>query len=542
MPPTPKYTRRWFKFGIRALLFAVVVFAVMLAWVRYKVREQGVAVAALTSRGCSLQYRDDDGRSPTVLERMRRLWGEKEWANVTSLDGRSFQITDADLLYLRGLPELLVVNLEDTEVTDIGLANGRGLSQLGSLNLQRTQVTDTGLENLRGLTRLVDLDLSRTQVTDAGLVHLTGLSQLESLLLSETQVTDAGLEHLAGLSRLESLNLDFTQVTGRGLVHLRKLPRLQSLELNSTPLDDSGMANLGLLTQLVWLNIGDTKVTDASLAHLAGLLQLQSLNVENTPVTAAGLMHLEGLTQLQLLQVGGSRVSFGGANKLKKALPDLSISRDEVTHRTFVRTAPNRLEESVLKPIAKKGDATSGSGGGHMAGSLSPSHSEISVGGPYLTLSLACAIKEGISPGMNYAVVKTSADAHFAYFCVILHRYSEDSDDLQYDCRVKDERGEIKQSLRISDLECPLAYSVTVDSEAKENETLKIRGAEVDLSEGRLLVLDMTGDALVIKQAAIPQIDIPKEKIDQSAEQILSEVGKSLKDGTFKTRLINGTK
>ena len=154
MPQSPKTRRRWLQFGIRSLLFAVVALAAILAWVRYKVREQGVAVAALTSSGCSIQFRDADSRSPTALERMRRLWGEKEWTNATSLDGRRFQITDTDLLHLRGLPELVVVNLEDTEVTDTGLANLRGLTRLGSLNLQSTRVTDSGLENLPGATHL----------------------------------------------------------------------------------------------------------------------------------------------------------------------------------------------------------------------------------------------------------------------------------------------------------------------------------------------------------------------------------------------------
>ena len=49
---------------------------------------------------------------------------------------------------------------------------------------------------LKGLTNLKVLALSNSQVSDAGLEHLKGLKNLEVLTLHNTQVTDAGVADL----------------------------------------------------------------------------------------------------------------------------------------------------------------------------------------------------------------------------------------------------------------------------------------------------------------------------------------------------------
>ena len=148
-PNKPK--RRWLQFSVRSFFLLIVVIAVSLGWTIYKVRQQGIALGALKKIGCEFSFDDAHRGSPTVLERLRKLLGE-ESRNVTGLIGSSVPITDARLAHLRGL------------------------------------------------TQLMELDLDRTQVTDAGLVHLRGLTQLTRLSLGETQVTDAGLPHLGRLN------------------------------------------------------------------------------------------------------------------------------------------------------------------------------------------------------------------------------------------------------------------------------------------------------------------------------------------------------
>ena len=110
-------------------------------------------------------------------------------------------------------PGQMWVLLQRSKVADADLVHLKDLRQVRLLDLGSTNVTDEGLANLEGLTSLHSLDLNGTQVTDAGLVHLKGLIQLEELGLAHTPVTDAGLVYLEGLTKLRSLDLGGTKVT-----------------------------------------------------------------------------------------------------------------------------------------------------------------------------------------------------------------------------------------------------------------------------------------------------------------------------------------
>ena len=85
---------------------------------------------------------------------------------------------------------------------------------------------DDDMVYVKGLTNLEVLELSRTKVTDKGLDHLKGFTKLQRLDLGGTQVTDKGLERLERLTRLETLNLENTTgVSDFGLVHLPRMRR-----------------------------------------------------------------------------------------------------------------------------------------------------------------------------------------------------------------------------------------------------------------------------------------------------------------------------
>ena len=56
----------------------------------------------------------------------------------------------------------------------------KGLTNLSSLELRHTQVTDAGLAHLKGLTNL-GVSPRSTRVTDAGLAHLKGLTNLSGV-------------------------------------------------------------------------------------------------------------------------------------------------------------------------------------------------------------------------------------------------------------------------------------------------------------------------------------------------------------------------
>ncbi len=181
--------------------------AVSLGWAIHKARQQGIAVAALRELGCySVDY-DDQNKSPTILQKFRKLLGEED-RDVISVLARQSQINDAALAHLDGLTQLRCLIIDETTVTDAGLVHLEGLTQLQLLNLDGTHVTDAGLVHLRGLRKLDQLSLAGTQVTDAGLVHLDGLTQLRGLDLERTHVTDAGVQRLHDIHPNCAVHLD----------------------------------------------------------------------------------------------------------------------------------------------------------------------------------------------------------------------------------------------------------------------------------------------------------------------------------------------
>ena len=134
-PTSPNPRRRWLQFSLRTLMVVMLVFGCGFGWFAYKIkraREQREVVKAIEKLGGYINERTTSGGVA--------------WATVTWL-GR--------------------------------LAGEDLASDVTMLALSETQVTDAGLEQLRGLTQLCLLDLCNTEV-EAGLAHLTGLTQLES--------------------------------------------------------------------------------------------------------------------------------------------------------------------------------------------------------------------------------------------------------------------------------------------------------------------------------------------------------------------------
>ncbi len=100
--------------------------------------------------------------------------------------------SDAELVHLKDLGQVRMLDLTSSHVTDAGLVHLKELIHLEELDLAFTSVTDEGLAHLEGLTRLKRLELQRTAVTDAGLIHLKGLTMLRWLNMGQTKVTYVG--------------------------------------------------------------------------------------------------------------------------------------------------------------------------------------------------------------------------------------------------------------------------------------------------------------------------------------------------------------
>ncbi len=196
---------KWrFQFSIRSLLVLMVVVAVACSWLaaaRKRAEGQKVAIVKLAGT-VAYDYQFDaldkfnPGATPPGPAWLRELLGDDFFTTAISLNLDYTHVTDTDLEYLKGLPELRDLGLSGFYITDAGLEHLKGLTQLQSLRLASTPVTGIGLEHLKGLGGLKRLDLSRSRVTDPGLEHLKGLTQLQWLWLSGTKVSDAGVTGL----------------------------------------------------------------------------------------------------------------------------------------------------------------------------------------------------------------------------------------------------------------------------------------------------------------------------------------------------------
>jgi Leucine-rich repeat (LRR) protein len=259
--------------------------------------------------------------------RVRVAGREQDFASVKDLPAEAFQVigvyltgtkvSDAEVVHLKGLPNLTGLNLSHTQVSDTGLAHLKGLTRLMRLELHAVQVSDAGLAHLKGLTRLQVLALSGHGVSDAGLAYLKGHTNLTLLYLYNTQVSDAGVALLKGFTRLTQLGLSSPRVSDAGLANLKELPNLKGLGLGCTKVSDAGLAHLKGLTSLTHLSLYNTPVSDTGLAHIKALRNLLELGLNGSRVSDAGLVHLKGLTNLMNLDLQCPQVSDVGLAHLK---------------------------------------------------------------------------------------------------------------------------------------------------------------------------------------------------------------------------------
>ena len=204
--------------------------------------------------------------------------------NGTNVSGSGLQGMD--------LGSLKQLGLESTAVGDGSLEILRRVSpDFFDLNLQGTSITDAGLVHLRPLKQLLQLDLSRTRITDAGLAHLEPLERLRMLALSGTQVQGRGFRHLKA-RQLGELHLEDTPVDDEGLEQLQgRAVRL--LALQRTRVTDRGLSALKNIAQLQFLRLDGTRVTAAGMVHLAPLQDLRELSLVGTAVPPPAVQQLQ---------------------------------------------------------------------------------------------------------------------------------------------------------------------------------------------------------------------------------------------------------
>jgi hypothetical protein len=160
-------------------------------------------------------------------------------------------ITDEGLRHLAGLPVIedlkignmdprqdpVAASLPQNTITDASLIYLRGLTSLRSLGLYGLPVTDEGLDVLKDLPNLGGLYLDRTKVRGPWFGRLKSLPGLALIYLDGSTMTDEGLGYLKGASNLQMLSLVDIPLTAQGLNHLISLPKLNRLDIKGCGLD-----------------------------------------------------------------------------------------------------------------------------------------------------------------------------------------------------------------------------------------------------------------------------------------------------------------
>ncbi len=136
------------------------------------------------------------------------------------------KLTDNNVLILQlskevNLLEASCVNNKEFGDTDSKLLEGLS-KQLVWLKLANTKITDAALVSVGKLPNLVKLHLNHTAITDKGIDNLVNLKNLEYLNLFDTQITGAALLQIAKIKSLKKVFLWQTKVTKPGVDALKK--------------------------------------------------------------------------------------------------------------------------------------------------------------------------------------------------------------------------------------------------------------------------------------------------------------------------------
>lgn len=211
-----------------------------------------------------------------------------------------------------------------TNVSDEDLKDLIDLKSVTALTLDNTAISDDGLKIIVGFENLTRLSLWQTKITDSGLRELAGLKRLTSLNLLECSLSDVGMKELKVLKGLTELSISGQHLTDLSLKELSELENLNKLVFVNAQLTDAGLTELSKFKQLTELNINRTKITNGGLKEI-GKLKLNTLNIGATQITDDGLKELIGSTNLRLLFLRDTQVSDEGISELKKTNRSLAI-------------------------------------------------------------------------------------------------------------------------------------------------------------------------------------------------------------------------
>lgn len=358
-PNKPGAMRRWRSFSLRALLLFMLLLAIGLAGLKWRMNRAAVqekAVAELLTLGCSVRY--DHQWSPdsstAIAQRkspvspyLRRLLSNNFFHDVVYVYGGrprrpNVQASDEesrceDLRFWRSLADL--PRVKELIVVDrtIVLPQDRTVPCLATLEtLSIADLNDDaecGKELFSRLTRLRELSIAQPGPADPLLAAVAKIGKLERVSVS-APISDACLTSLRECRRLRTLHLyDARQVTGESLQAISQCGELEELLLVGGQISDDDMRHLASLKQLRMLDISLVAISDNGLRELKDLANVESLSLRYTQVEGSDLPRFTSAGRLEQLDLQGSHAGDALLRQLDRfpALEHLSLDATKVT-------------------------------------------------------------------------------------------------------------------------------------------------------------------------------------------------------------------
>ena len=165
---------------------------------------------------------------------------------VTGLYIKRVPFDDSKVKYLRPFaPNLHQFTAEDSDVTDRGIMFLRGAPELSVLNLSHGNVTGRCFETLATMPALYRLNLGYNQLKGADPSLIGRLHGLRDLRIESAQIGDTELAQVDKLKDLECLQIASNKgVTDKSMPLIARLPVLNELFLDDTSVTFSGLKSL----------------------------------------------------------------------------------------------------------------------------------------------------------------------------------------------------------------------------------------------------------------------------------------------------------
>jgi internalin A len=144
-------------------------------------------------------------------------------SNLQSLSLTDLDLTADDVEKVAELNWLLQLRLHDCSLTDQETAPLARLDKMTKIDLsQNAELTDKGIEFLKNMPDLLSLDISETNVTGEVFSESEPFQKLIFLNMRGTPVSDAQAGLIGELKELHSLNVSDTSVTDEGAAVIQK--------------------------------------------------------------------------------------------------------------------------------------------------------------------------------------------------------------------------------------------------------------------------------------------------------------------------------